>query len=147
MLGLSGRLQAQDAVLCLSSGRMETETKQVDTGTGTKFHNPSCSLVQQWCLSQIHKIMYAHFKDGCCNYQWFCMVRSPGSTVGIATGYGLDDESELDSWQGQEISHPHIVYTSSGAHPAFYLIGTMALFSSIKRPGVKLTTHLHLVPR
>jgi len=40
------------------------------------------------------------------------------------------------------------IQTASGAHPASYLMGiTRVLSHSQSRWGVKLTTHLHLVPR
>jgi hypothetical protein len=41
----------------------------------------------------------------------------------------------------------HRVQNGSGAHPASYPMGTRGSFPGVKRPGVKLTTHLHLVPR
>jgi hypothetical protein len=33
----------------------------------------------------------------------FIFTRSQDSTIGIATGYGLDDGSEFEFWKGQEI--------------------------------------------
>jgi hypothetical protein len=41
----------------------------------------------------------------------------------------------------------HRVQNGSGAHPASYQMGTRGSFPGDKRRGVKLTTHLHLVPR
>jgi len=41
----------------------------------------------------------------------------------------------------------HTAQTGSVAHPASYSIGTGGFFPGEKRPGVKLTAHLHLVPR
>jgi hypothetical protein len=65
-------------------------------------------------------------------------IWSWNNAVGIATGYGLDDQgSEFESWWGQ------VVQTGSGVHPTFYPTGTGGSF----RRDVKLTTHLHLVPR
>jgi hypothetical protein len=51
------------------------------------------------------------------------------SSVGIAVGYGLDDRNV------------------SGAHPASYPEGTRGCFPGSKAAGVKLTSHLHLLPR
>jgi hypothetical protein len=54
--------------------------------------------------------------------------RSYDSTVGIATGYGLDSLASIrvrDSIQ-----------TGSGAHPASYSMGTGALFPGGKAMGV-----------
>jgi len=41
----------------------------------------------------------------------------------------------------------HRIQTASVTHPASYPMGTGSLSSVIKRQGVKLTTHLHLMPR
>jgi hypothetical protein len=53
----------------------------------------------------------------------------------------------LDSRQKRGTSLHHRVQTGSGAHPASYPTGTGGSFPGVKRRGVKLTTHLHLVPR
>jgi hypothetical protein len=50
---------------------------------------------------------------------------SRDSSVGIVTGYGLDDRaSEFESRQGQEFSLLRVFRTASGAHPASYPMGT-----------------------
>jgi hypothetical protein len=41
----------------------------------------------------------------------------------------------------------HRVQSVSGTHPVSYPISTGASSLGVKRPSVKLTTHLHLVPR
>jgi hypothetical protein len=41
----------------------------------------------------------------------------------------------------------HLIQISCGAHPASYLIGTGGFFWGKINWGMKLTTHLHLVPR
>jgi hypothetical protein len=41
----------------------------------------------------------------------------------------------------------HIVQTGSGVHPTSYKMGTGALSRGLSGRGVKLTTHLQLVPR
>jgi hypothetical protein len=46
-----------------------------------------------------------------------------------------------------DFTHLHIVQTGTGAHPASYIMSTRGSFPGGKRPDVKLTTHLHLVPR
>jgi hypothetical protein len=53
------------------------------------------------------------------------------SSVGIATGYGLDGPG-IDSRWGETYSAP--VQTGPGAHPASYTMGTGS-FSGVKRPG------------
>jgi hypothetical protein len=52
-------------------------------------------------------------------------VTSRDSAVGIATGYGLDDQGVGGRvlW-GQEISLLHVVQTSSGPHPISCPVGT-----------------------
>jgi hypothetical protein len=53
--------------------------------------------------------------------------RDPGSSVGIATRYGLDCRGSIPR-QGQDFSLFHGVETGSGAHPASYPMGTGDLF-------------------
>jgi hypothetical protein len=48
-------------------------------------------------------------------------MRGPGSSVGIATGYGLDGPGIESRW-GARFSAP--VQTGPGAHPASYTMGT-----------------------
>jgi hypothetical protein len=52
----------------------------------------------------------------------------PGSSVGIATGYGLDGPGIESRW-GARFSEP--VQTGPGAHPASYTMNTGSF------PGVK----------
>jgi len=59
------------------------------------------------------------------------------SSVGIATGCGLDGPGIESRWEAR-FSTP--VETSPGAHPASYTIGTGS-FPGVKRPGRGLTTH------
>ena len=62
-----------------------------------------------------------------------------GSSVSIATRYGLDG-SGIESRWGTRFSAP--VQTGPGAHPASYAMGTGS-FPAVKRPGrgVALTIH------
>jgi hypothetical protein len=59
------------------------------------------------------------------------------SSVGIASGYGLDDRvSGVRLREGAgNFSLFHRVQTGSGAHPFSYPIGTGALSLGVKRPG------------
>jgi hypothetical protein len=70
-----------------------------------------------------------------CTVKYLLMVVcvSQGSAVGIATAYGLDNrEVGVRVLVGSEFSLLHIVHTGSGAHPAYYPMGTRGSF-----PGVK----------
>jgi hypothetical protein len=49
-------------------------------------------------------------------------------------------------WQTHFSLH-HRVQTVSGSHEASYTMGTGVSFPGVKRQNMKLTTHLHLVPR
>ena len=70
--------------------------------------------------------------------------REPDSSVGIATGYGLDGPGIESQWGGARFSAP--VQTGPGAHPASCTMGT-GIFLGVKSGrGVKLTTHPLLVP-
>jgi hypothetical protein len=54
----------------------------------------------------------------------------------------------FDSRKGQDFSRLHSVLIGSGAHPASYTMRTGGFAPGDKAVrGVKLTTHLHLVPR
>jgi hypothetical protein len=48
-------------------------------------------------------------------------INSRGSTVGMATGYGLEG---FESREGQEFSFLHVVHIGSGAQPASYIMDT-----------------------
>ena len=68
----------------------------------------------------------------------------PGSSVGIATGYGLDGPGIKSQWEAR-FSAP--VQTGPGAHPASCTMGTGS-FPGVKCDrGVTLTTHSLLAPR
>jgi hypothetical protein len=59
------------------------------------------------------------------------------SSVGISTGYGLDDQGGGSSSPGRvkKFSLPHIVQTGSGVHPTSYKMGTAGSFPGVKRRG------------
>ena len=68
-------------------------------------------------------------------------------SVCIETSYGLD-RPRFKSRQEQEILFsPRTVQNGSGAHPASYSMITRVLSLGWRSQRVKLTTHLHLVPR
>jgi hypothetical protein len=56
------------------------------------------------------------------------------NSVGIATGYGLDDRGSIPG-RGKRFSLLPSVQTGSGVHPASYPVGTGALSIGVKRPG------------
>jgi hypothetical protein len=61
---------------------------------------------------------------------------SQDSVVGIATGYGLDDQGVgVRVPTGTRISLLHVVQTGSGVHPTSYPMGTGNPFPGVKRPG------------
>jgi hypothetical protein len=72
------------------------------------------------------------------------MIRD--SSVSIATAYGLGGRGSIPG-KGKRCSLLHSVQTGSVAHPASYTMGTVGSFPGVNRQGMKLTTHLHLVPR
>jgi hypothetical protein len=68
----------------------------------------------------------------------FTSLRGPGSSVAIATGYGLDGPGIEYRWEAR-FSAP--VQTGLGAHPASYTVGT-ATFPGVKNgQGVTPTPH------
>jgi hypothetical protein len=68
----------------------------------------------------------------------------PGSSVGIATGYGLDGPGIESRW-GARFSAP--IQTDPGAHPASCTMGTGSFPGVESGRGVTLTPHPLLVPR
>jgi len=66
----------------------------------------------------------------------------PGSVVGIATGYGLDDPGIESQW-GARFSAP--VQTGPGAQSAFCTMGTGSFPGVKSSRGVTLTPHPLLV--
>jgi hypothetical protein len=67
-----------------------------------------------------------------------------GSSVSIVSGYGLDDRAigVRSPAEAKDFSFNLCVRTGSGAHPAFYPMGTAGPFPGVKRGrGVTLTTH------
>jgi hypothetical protein len=74
---------------------------------------------------------------------WIIGRCEPGSSVGIATGYGLDGPGIESRW-GKDFPPVH---TGAGAHPASCTMGTGS-FPGVKCDrGVLLTTHPLLAPR
>jgi len=70
-------------------------------------------------------------------------VDGPGSSVGVATDYGLDGPGIESRW-GRDFPP---VQTGPGAHPVSCTMGTGS-FPGVKcGRGVLLTTHLLLAPR
>jgi hypothetical protein len=80
--------------------------------------------MSRWALEGFFSISY--LKDG------------PGSSVGIATGYGLDGPGIESRWGARFFAH---VPTGPEAHPPSCTMGTGSF------PGVVLTTHPLLTPR
>jgi hypothetical protein len=65
------------------------------------------------------------------------LVKSCGSSVGIALGYGLDDQGSgvrFPEGAGNFSLH-HRIQNGSGSHPASYPIGTRGSFPGVKRLG------------
>jgi hypothetical protein len=58
-----------------------------------------------------------------------------------------DARLEFDSRQQQRFSLRLSIQTGSEAHPASYVMAPGVLSPEVKQQSVKLTTHLHLVPR
>jgi hypothetical protein len=73
--------------------------------------------------------------------------KSQDSSVGIATGYRLDDRIIVVRFLAGagNCSLVHHVQTDSGAHSAYYSVGTAGSSLRVKHP--RRTTHLQLFPR
>jgi hypothetical protein len=68
----------------------------------------------------------------------------PGSSVGIATGYGLDGPGIESRW-GRDF--PHLSRPALGLHPVSCTMGTGSFPGVESGQGVTLTPHPLLVPR
>ena len=73
----------------------------------------------------------------------YIRFRGPGSSVGTATGYGLDGPGIESRW-GARFSPP--IQTGPGAHPASCTMGTGSFPGLKGGPGVTLTPDPLLVP-
>jgi hypothetical protein len=86
------------------------------------------------------------------NVLLFCchIGKNYDSSVSIVLGYGLDDwGSRVQFAAGAGNFSHHHMQNSSGDHPASYPMSTRGSFpgGGGTNQGVKLTTHLLLVPR
>jgi hypothetical protein len=99
------------------------------------------------------KCIYIEWADG--NLMWsykdltialftllLCFDCGLGSSVGIATGYGLDGSGIESRW-----GRGFLNQTGPGAYPASCIIGTGFFPGLESGRGVTLTPHLLLVPR
>ena len=77
------------------------------------------------------------------NFLLPCLLCGPGSSVVIATGYGLDGSGDRIP-VGARFSPS--VQTGPGAHPATCTMGTCSLLGVKSSRGVTLTPHPILVP-
>jgi len=76
-------------------------------------------------------------------HSWYSfLLEGWDSSVGIATGYGLDG-SGIESRWGRDFPP---VQNGPGAHPASYTMGTGS-FPGVKRPGRGVDHPPHLAPR
>jgi hypothetical protein len=66
------------------------------------------------------------------NISNYLPVGGPGSSVGIATGYGLDSPGIESRWGGGDFSHTSRL--PPGAHPTSCTMAT-GFFPGVKRPG------------
>jgi hypothetical protein len=83
-----------------------------------------CVWTGKWarCFQLTRNSSHSCFLNSACTNDY----KEPGSAVGIATGYGLEDGPVVESefrW-GQEFSLLHVVHTGSGAHLASCTVGT-----------------------
>jgi len=76
-------------------------------------------------------------------YLVYVFSSGPDSSVGTATGYGLDDPGIESRW-GARFSAP--VQTGTGAHPASRTMGTGSFPWVKSGKGMTLTPHTLLVP-
>ena len=86
---------------------------------------------------------YSHQPSDACNFEVAPRYFGPGSSVGIATGFGLDSPGIESTW-GARFSAP--VQTGPGAHPASCTRDTRSFPVVKSGRGVTLTPYPLLVP-
>jgi hypothetical protein len=91
--------------------------------------------------SQCHKVFFKSILNIQLSLLYLCR---PGSSVGIATCYGLDGPGTESRW-GARFSAP--IQTGPGVHPASCTVGTGSFLGIESGRGVTLTPHPLLVPR
>jgi hypothetical protein len=67
----------------------------------------------------------------------YSLDKSRDTSVGIALGYGLDDQGSRVRFPAgaRNFSLNHRVQNGSGVHPASYPVGTRGSSPEVKRPG------------
>jgi hypothetical protein len=66
-------------------------------------------------------------------------IIAQGSSLGIATGFGLDGKIQFLAG-ARDFSLLHSTQTGSGAHPTSFSMGTGVSFPRVKRPGCEVDT-------
>ena len=107
------------------------------------FFTAVCFSQHKLQVTLLQIILYSTLSSSHPNtYYAMCIFCGPGSSVGIATGYGLDGPGIESRWEAR-FSAP--VQTGPGAHPASCTMGT-GFFPGVKSGrGVTLTPHTLLV--
>jgi len=94
----------------------------------------ACVILYQYCLL----VFYGVSSFSSLILVWPLWVRGPGSSVCIATGYGLDGPRIKTRW-GTRFSAPD--QTGPGTHPASCTMGTGSIPGVKRGRGVTLTPH------
>jgi hypothetical protein len=87
---------------------------------------------------KLKNLLFSRIKEHCINkfaFLIFIMFRSRVSSVGIATGYGMDGWDWIPGRGKRFFSTLHRVQTSSGAHPASYLMSNVGSFHGGEAAG------------
>jgi len=92
-------------------------------------------------LWQVERFKDTRLQTNICTF--LLQASGPGSSVGIATDYGLADTGIESRW-GRDFP---TVQTGHGAHPASCKMGTGSFLGVKCGRGVLMTTHPLLVPR
>jgi hypothetical protein len=117
-----------------------SDDEKFDLQTLTDLHVTSTPEYEEWllvCRLSVCLRMYVHIAHG-----YVC------NGVGKLSRRAMGWTTRVPFPTVQDFSLLHSVYTGSGAHPASYPMGTGGSFLvGHSCRGMKLTTHLRLVPR
>ena len=95
-------------------------------------------------MATVYEVDYAFTFRSFFFISFLCIFfRGPGSSIGIATGYGLDGPGIESRWEAR-FSAP--VQTDPGAYPASCTMGTGSFLGVKSGRGVTLTPHPLLAP-
>jgi hypothetical protein len=128
-------LAANSSCFFLSGKLCQRVLPHVSNTTSTLLCNTFVLVIElhSKCCLWNRRYEFSHLQYLCCGLigLWVLCMKGRDSSVGIATGYGLDGPGIESQW-GRAFSHTS--RPAPGAHPSSSTMGTGS-FPEVKRPG------------